>query len=168
MAPCIHLSTFERIAQSTEGYARGNVPSNLEVVENTGSTATSKSIQQLMRNELGKTSSLLNRVSWAVNVRIGAHVAMLALLVFIFVMFMIDSSAGWGFWSALVDLFSIYGLIDLLKYTLKHYWWLVVIVIALYMASDLAERYMKSRFSEFYHGLLKRLRKIFDLTSEKV
>ena len=168
LVPRIHLSVFERIAQNTEAYAPGNLPNNLEVIGNEGPTAVTRAVQQLMRNELGNTASLLNKVSWAIILRIGAHITMLTLLAFMLLMYVIKYSAAWGLKSTLVDLFSVYGFADLLKYSLKDYWWLILIVIVLYLASGLAEKYMKRRFSEFYHGLLKRLRKVFDLTNEKV
>ena len=166
--PLIHLSVFRRIAQSTEGYAPGNIPNDLEVVENTGVTNTSGSVQRLIRDQLGAASSLLSRVTFLVNVRIGFHILMLVLLTAMLVLYLRDSADEGGCWSVMLNLFSIDGLIDLLKFTVKNYWWLLACVIAMYVTSGLAERRMKTCFSEFYYRFIKNLRKLFELTNENV
>ena len=168
VTPRIHLSAFQRIAQSTEGYAPGNVPNTLEVVENTGNTPTCQAVQKLMRESLDMTPSLLSKVGAEIALRITTHIAQLAILFFLFAMYLVDNSSNADIWTVIMGLFSVNGLIALVVYAIKQYWWLIVAAILLYIASSLAESRMKTIFSEFYHGLLKRLRKIFDLTNESV
>lgn len=167
VTPAIHLSVFERIAQSTEGYAPGNLPNNLEVVENDGSTPDCESVQKLLRESLGNTSSLLSKVSTKIDLRIMTHILLVAILLFLVVMYLITTIAQDGLWTALLHLLSLSGLIDLVVYAVKHFWWLIAVAIVLFIASRIAENRMKKLFSEFYHGLLKPLRQIFGLTSEK-
>jgi len=82
-------------------------------------------------------------------------------------MYLITTIAQDGLWTALLHLLSLSGLIDLVVYAVKHFWWLIAVAIVLFIASRIAENRMKKLFSEFYHGLLKPLRQIFGLTSEK-
>lgn len=166
--PRIHLSTFQRIAQSTEGYAPGNVPNTLEVVENTGTTPIGDAVQKLIQDNLDKAPSLLSKVGAEIALRISAHIGLLAILIFLFVMYLIDTSNSTNFWTVIMNLFSVNGIIALVVYAIKQYWWLIIAAIILYLASSFAKRRMKIVFSEFYHVLLKQLRKIFELTNEKI
>jgi hypothetical protein len=144
------------------------VPNTLEVVENTGNTPTCQAVQKLMRESLDMTPSLLSKVGAEIALRITTHIAQLAILFFLFAMYLVDNSSNGDIWTVIMGLFSVNGLIALVVYAIKQYWWLIAAAILLYIASTLAESRMKTIFSEFYHGLLKRLRKIFDLTNESV
>lgn len=168
VTPRIHLSTFQRIAQSTEGYAPGNIPNTLVVVENSGSSAVCETVQDLIRESFGSTPSLLSKVSNEVNIRILTHITVLAILLGLLALYLASTSSTSGLFTSLVQLFSINGLIDLIEFCLKHYWWLVAAAIALFVLGRWAENRMNTVFSEFYHVILKRLRKIFDLTNEKI
>jgi hypothetical protein len=166
--PRVHLSALQRVAQSTEGYAPGNVPNTLEVVDHRGNTTACNAAQKLLRDSLDITSSLLSKTGMEIVLRISTHALLLAIFIFLFAMYFTTTSAADGLWSSIIHMFSINGLIDLLIFTVKNYWWLIIIAIALYKVGSLAEKKMKAKFSEFYHRILIPLRKIFSLTNEKV
>lgn len=70
--PKVHVSALERIAQGTGGYAPGNLPRNLRIVETRPSgrdlPAAEKEIGDELGKELGEKSSLLARdqgLAWA-------------------------------------------------------------------------------------------------------
>ena len=168
VSPRIHLSVLQRVAQSTEGYAPGNVPNALEVVDHRENTTACEAAQKLLRDSLDITSSLLSKTSMEIVLRISTHALLLAIFIFLFAMYLTTTSATDGLWSSIVHMFTINGLIDLFVYTVKNYWWLIIIAIVLYKVGSLAEKKMKEKFSEFYHRILKPLRKIFSLTNENV
>lgn len=168
VAPCIHLSAFRRIAQSTEGYAPGNIPNTLEVVDNSGVSETSSAVQRLLRDQLGTTPSLLSKVARLVGVRISFHIMMPVLLLTILVLYLRESCVDGDCWAGILKMFSVEGLTELFKFAASNYVWLLAGIILMYIISGLAERWMKTCFSEFYYRFIKHLRKLFELTNEKV
>jgi hypothetical protein len=167
--PQIHVSTFYRIAQCTEGYAPGNFPNNLEVVYNTGRTEKGDKIGQLVKDAMKEenTRILLDNVRSYIHLRRISHFLYLLILFGLLGKWLYDACVQNAFWDSLFSLFTINGLISFLGDITHNYWWLLVIAAIFYGLSHWAKTKTINRFSGFWHKNLRPLRSIFEITNEK-
>ncbi len=164
VTPEVHLSAIERILQGTDGYAPGNVPRSLEIVatEPEPRDLDGVRVANAIATALGQDRSLLDRVRGRVWVRRMTHYATLLLSVLIAALVL---GIGWrssGVLGLLGRVFSVTGIVGLVADAVVACWALLVpmaVVLGLVIVTGvLARRQMRRVFSEFWHGVVGRLR----------
>jgi len=155
--PRIHVSAVERIAQATEGYAPGNIPTTdtVEVTDNGGASVVPAS--QTLRGALGGQASLLKQVRPWVRFRTYAHY----LFLLFSVLCIVGAGAIVGPAGILEELSSWSGRMKLIWALLSTRWavGLLVPVLVFLMLGVWASRRMNRCFSNAWRDMLPRLRK---------
>ncbi len=170
--PKIHISTVARIAQGTEGYSPGNLPSALKIVSTDPLPASYKKIEEEIFNAHNGSESLLKKYGLLVWLRILAYFGFVACTLWILVGYFITELRGSnpasfleilkGIWDALTSLF----LWDGLKKILVSLWNqpLVLKGLILSVAIGLGTRWrMHKVFSEFWYPLQSKLRDLLKI-----
>lgn len=174
--PKIHASVFERIAFRTDGYAPGNIPANLEVVNLQGPPGRTQQINALIQNEIKAraVSSLLGLADVKRWILVGkiTYFAFLALSLF---------AIGWGLftampapvatslWDRLADiLVSLWNIVTSFEALWKiavtvvsTWWWFAPGLIICYFLAISVDYKLERRFSGFWHNLRQQLRTFF-------
>lgn len=166
--PKIHVSTFYRIAQHTEGYAPGNIPSNLEIIYNEGQTPKGDAIRDIVKEAMCETDTLLTKVDRFIFLRRFSHFVLFAILFGVLALWLWVAYSQGVFWNNILSLFSINGLLSFLIYTVTDYWWLLVIAAVFYWLERWSRSKMENYYSNFWHKILKKLRGQFKITNEKI
>ena len=174
--PRIHASVFERIAFRTDGYAPGNIPANLEVVNLQGPPGRTQKINALIRNEIKalSVSSLLGLADVKRWMRMGkiTYFGFLALSLF---------AISWGLYTAMpapvatslwgrvtdviVSLWNIVTSFEALwkiaVTVVSTWWWFAPGLIICYLLAISVDYKLERRFSGFWHKLRQQLRAFF-------
>lgn len=169
--PKIHVSVFERIANTTDGYAPGNIPATLEIVQTRGmpqpQSGRRELLQSVIQNELGTLDarSLLNLPAMRFWRGVG-YLSYYGFLVLTLAALYHAVPAAQGgsvldYASAIVkhlwNLFTSTAAIwDLLK-KLAGTWWFLPGLLACYVLALLVDRQLERRFSSFWHKIRVRL-----------
>lgn len=174
--PKIHASVLERIAFRTDGYAPGNIPANLEVVNLQGPPGRTQQINALVQNEIKAlpVSSLLDLADVKRWMRVGkiTYFGFLALSLF---------AIGWGLYTAvpapvatslwgrvtdvIVSLWNIVTSFEALwkiaVTVVSTWWWFAPGLIICYLLAISVDYKLERRFSGFWHKLRQPLRAFF-------
>lgn len=160
VTPRLHLSAIERILQGTEGYAPGNIPRDHVIVatEPEPGDPDSGPVTQAIATALGGDRSPLDRVRGWVLARRAAYYAALALSLLLVVLTLALRAQESGLWNVLGQLASWQGLYRLAVTAVTKLWPLVATLIVVLGFGEAARRRMSRVFSEFWHGVVARLR----------
>lgn len=166
VSPKIHRSVFERIARNTEGYAPGSLPTDVEVISTTLPPNVLDSIAATLRAAFNGAPPLLRqRPRWRV-IGVTGYVILIAavvtLLALIFATFIRDARATGGGWRATTlavanTAVSSHWLNVILR-TAWHRPWVIGMVAASLTLLLWADRKLDAFYSEFWHGVRRKLR----------
>lgn len=169
--PMVHISTFYRIAQGTEGYSPGNLPANLQVVNASGTDTRHGALHSIVHADMDAQQCLLDGVEKLVTVRKIAQIVFvvsLLLLLGAWLCNMTRTDAGFwsSLWSAVTSLFSFAGIWAFLKFAWTHYQLMLLIPVAAWAVGLWAKGRMHRHYSAFWFKHLTAMRRLFRLTNE--
>jgi len=169
--PRVHASVFERIANRTDGYAPGNIPADMDIVDTPGSEARNQQIDSLVGTELKKLGvssplDLSDVKSWVAVGKL-SHLGFLVIS---------GIALGWGLYKttpvpaeapwwehALAALKSLPGVLSStealwnLAVTVAGTWWFLPGLLVCYILGWMVDNRLEARFSGFWHDLRARL-----------
>ena len=163
----VHISAFERIAQGVFGYAPGNLPGQVEVVDDHGAHPRTAEINQVIAPGSARTpgrSPLLSRAARYVTARRLLYYAFLGYSLFTLYWMFRDEWVGKGALSGLfATLKALVGpesLLDKLAWLLWDNPWLVAIGLLIFIAAHFVWSRMGKLFCHHWHPLRARLRSL--------
>jgi uncharacterized protein (DUF2235 family) len=159
LTPKLHISTLERIAAATDGYAPGNLPRDLQIVSPGTGAAQLARLGRFIRGIHGNSRTLLDRVRGPLRLRMWLHSVLLVFslaALYLTVAPLVDE-AGAG--TVLGMLLSGEGWLDLAGAAGERPWLVGVLIAAWFGGRVLATR-MRRVFSAFWCPHLARLRRL--------
>lgn len=173
--PQVHVSAFYRIAQAVDGYAPGNLPGNLEVVDSHGPSRHHQHISALLNAGLAGQECLLDRVGFYVLMRqigyylLALSVAAMAIMWLIDLVYGISNGVS-GDVSAATALLAPTESLENAKtafhYLVNRFSVLSTMAFLGWVLGLWAKGVMENRFTMFWFRHLVHLRKPFRLSSE--
>lgn len=157
VTPKIHISTIERIAQGTDGYAPGNITLDSEIVLTDEKSINTEKIRGIIKNSFAGNPSLLEMVRPWVFLRSFSYYGFLLSSVAAVSYALYDEIKKSGF-LALPDKLSLKEIVLLILNSWDKLLYIIIVVIVFYAIGWLSNNKMNRVFSKFWCGILPQLK----------